>query len=240
MNLSTLSRACFSRVRATLPGLWANRSGLALIEFALAMPIVLTLGLYGIETANLALIHLKISQITLSLADNASRVGVVGSLSTQQLREVDMNDVLQAARYQGSGIGLTTNGRITISSLENQTGTQMIHWQRCLGLKSGTNFDSSYGTTTTTDGTDATSANDGTPAPTGMGDPGSKVMAPTASGVMFVEVNYQYQPVVGTWLMGTSNLHYIASFIVRDPRDFTQIYNPSPTATRSTCNLHTS
>lgn len=215
-----------------------DTSGLAMLEFGLAMPIVLTLGMYGIEYSNLALINLKISQITLNLADNASRVGVTGNLSTQQLREVDMNDVLQAARYQGTAIKLSSNARVTISSLENTSGTQRIHWQRCLGVKGGAGYDSSYGTTLTTDGTDSTPGTAGTAAPGGMGDAGSTVNAPAGSGVMFVEMNYYYTPIVGSWLSSPQKLHYIASFIVRDHRDFTQIYNPAPASTRSTCNLH--
>ena len=71
-----------------------------------------------------------------------------------------------------------------------------------------------------------------------MGDAGSQVNAPTNGGVMFVEINYDYKPVVGTWLFGAMRIHYIASFIVRDNRDFAQIYNPSPAATKSTCNLY--
>lgn len=223
-----------------------NESGVALLEFAFAFPAVFMAGLYGIEASNLALINLKVSQITLNLADNASRVGVAASLSTQQLREVDMNDVLQAARLQGASIGLTTNGRIIVSSLENvqqsydTAPVQRIHWQRCLGMKSGTGYDSSYGTTSAAAGTDGTQTNAGTAKPLGMGDSGALVNAPSGSGVMFVEVNYTYQPVIGNWLLGASRIHYTSSFIVRDRRVFTQIYNPSPTATRSTCNLYTS
>ena len=225
---------------SAMPGRLArDRSGLALLEFAFAMPLVLMIGLYGIETANMALVNMKISQIALNLADNASRVGLLNSVQIEQLREVDMNDVLQAARKQGASIGLTTNGRIIVSSLEkNSSGTQRIHWQRCIGQMSGTNYDSSYGTTITTAGTDTSSGNAGTAAPTGMGDPGSTVNAPTSGGVMFVEINYQYRPVVGNWLFGVSRIHYIASFIVRDNRDFSQIFNPSPASSRATCNLY--
>lgn len=222
----------------------ADRSGVAMLEFALSLPIVLGLGLYGIETANLALINLKVSQITLALADNASRVGITNSLSQQQLREVDINDALQAARLQGAGINLTTNGRIILSSLENVKQTydsaavQRIHWQRCIGQKSGAGYDSSYGTTTTTAGTDNTQATKGTDASTGMGDTGAKVIAPPNSAVMFVEVNYQYKPLVSYGIFGPARVHYIASFIVRDRRVFTQIFNPDPAATPSTCNLY--
>ena len=221
-----------------------DRSGLALLEFAFSLPLVLGIGSYGAEIANLALVNLRISQIALNLADNASRVGVTSTLTTQQLREVDVNDVMQAARYQGKSINLTTNGRIILSSLENvQQGydtapVQRIHWQRCLGLKSGSGYDSSYGTTTTSAGTTATSANAGTTTTTGMGDPGSMVTAPAGSAVMFVEINYLTKPLFGTWLTTPARIHYIASFIVRDRRDFAQLFNPNPQATPSKCNLY--
>jgi hypothetical protein len=38
------------------------------------------------------LLNLRLSQITLALADNASRVGVVVS-TPQQLREIDVDDI---------------------------------------------------------------------------------------------------------------------------------------------------
>lgn len=230
---------------ALLRRLARDTSGVAMLEFAFSLPIVLAIGLYGLEVANFAMVNLKVSQIALTLADNSSRVGAATSaLTVTQIREVDMNDVLQAARYQGKSLNLTTYGRITVSSLENVQQTydtapvQRIHWQRCLGLKSGTNYDSSYGTTTTTAGTDATSGNAGTTTTTGMGDAGSKVNAPSGSGLMFVEVNYDYQPLISTYFLGTRRMHYLASMIVRDNRTFTQIFNPSPTATKATCDVH--
>lgn len=218
-----------------------DRRGAAFIEFALGLPVLLMAGLYGLELTRYSLVNQKLSQIALNLADNASRVGLMSGQGTVQLREADLNDVLQAARFQGNSIGLTTNGRITLSSLENSGGTQKIHWQRCLGLQRGAGWDSSYGTTDPSDGTTTNAADAGTPAPSGMGDSGAMVNAPTNSGVMFVEINYQYTPLVGNgWIANTRKLHFIASFVVRDNRDFAQIYNPSPAATRSTCDRYTS
>lgn len=228
-------KSVITRLRA----LQADRSGLALTEFAIAFPIFLTFTLYGIELSRYAMTHLRLSQIALNLADHASRVGNNSSLTLQQMREVDANEVLEGARMQGQSLNLATNGRIILSSLENQSGTQMIHWQRCLGLKSSTGYNSNYGTTTATDGTDSTAANDGTPAPSGMGPTGAMVTAPTGTIIMFVEVNYEYVPTFG-FLWPQSKIQYIGSFFVRDQRDFTQIYNPSPTATRKTCNLYSS
>jgi hypothetical protein len=167
-------------------------------------------------------------------------------LAATQLRETDINEVFAGVRLQGNGVQLTTHGRVTLSSLENirqtydNTAVQRIHWQRCIGLKSGAGYDSNYGTTTTTAGTDATLANAGVTASTGMGDNGYKVNAPASSGVMFVEVNYQYQPMFTTMFVTNRLIHYTASFVVRDRRDYSQLYNPSPAATRMTCNLYTS
>lgn len=218
-----------------------DESGVALLEFAFALPLVLAVGLYGIETANLALANLRVSQIALNLADNASRVGSMQSNNTSQLREIDMNDVLTAARLQGEAWDLTTRGRIIVSSLEEKSGKQVIHWQRCIGTQNGTDYVSHYGTTSTTAGTDTTSANAGTIVTGGMGPTAGMVTAPPNSGVMFVEINYLYKPVVSSaWLPGgTARIHYIASFVVRDKRVFDQIYNPSPAATRYTCNRYT-
>ena len=205
------------------------------MEFALAFPILLTAGLTAVDVTNMAVVHMKVSQIALNLADNMSRMGTNNSLSSQQVREIDVNDAFEAVRDQGQGIRLVNNGRVILSSLENASGTQRIHWQRCIGLKSGTGYDSSYGTTAATDGIDATTANQGPTASSGMGDSGSEVTAPLGSGVMFVEVNYLHTPYF-RFVFGQTRIHYIASFIVRDTRDFRQIYNPNPAATRATCN----
>lgn len=233
------------RLRRAIRALRRDQGGLALLEFALAFPLVLLVGGYGVELCNLALTNLRVSQIALNLADNASRVGLSSTLTTTQLRESDVNDVLEAARLEGSGINLTTYGRITLSSLENiqqsydTAAVQRIHWQRCVGLMSGTGYDSSYGTTSSTAGTAATASYAGTIAANGMGDTNYMVTAPQGAGLMFVEINYKYQNLFGNLFVGARTIHYIASFIVRDKRDYSMIYNPTPTATRSTCNLYT-
>ena len=220
------------------------------MEFAFTLPIVLALGGYGIECSFLALSNLRVSQFALTLADNASRVGLAGNAGVTSLREADINDVFQGTRLESQSVNLAANGRVTLTSLENVAQTysdhaaennpvQRIHWQRCLGVKSGAGFDSVYptsGTLTTTSGTDTTYANRGVDV-SGVGSP--VVTAPANGGVMFVEVNYQYKPAFA--MFGSPQIiHYAASFIVRDNRDFTHISNPSPTATPATCNLHNS
>lgn len=231
----------------------ADRSGAALLEFALGLPLLLIAGLWAAELTNYAITNQRLSQIALALADNASRVGLFNGTGTTLLREVDMNDVLLAAKQQGAPFNLTMNGRITLSSLENSGGVQRIHWQRCIGAMRGATYDSHYGKTVQADGTtydpsagvntassgDNSAQHPGTLAPNGMGETGAQVNAPADSGVMFVEINYLYTPLVGNgWFTGTKTLRYVASFVVRDNRDYGQIYNPSPTSNRATCDLY--
>lgn len=240
------------RMPALLHRLAKDRSGASLLEFALGLPVVLTGGLWAAELTNYALTNQRLSQIALALADNSSRVGLFNGTGTTQLREVDLNDVLLAAKQQGGPFSLTANGRITLSSLENSGGTQRIHWQRCLGAKTGPAFDSHYGKTVQSDGVtydptagvntaltgDNSASHPGTLAPNGMGESGAQVNAPTDSGVMFVEINYLYTPIVGNgWFTSPKMLRYVASFVVRDNRDYGQVYNPSPAAARATCDL---
>ncbi len=205
--------------------------GVAAIEFALSLGAVVTLGVYGTEMSNLALAHLKVSQVALGLADNISRVGIKSALAQQQLREADINDALVGAQVQGQSWKLGTQGRVTVSSIQvNGQGGQWIKWQRCLGVKAGNGWDSSYGAEDL--------GNTGTGFK-GMGPAGEEVTAPPDSSVIFVEVNYDYKPVINFGLNTARKLTYLASLVVRANRDLDKVYNPSPTATKMSCDRHT-
>ncbi|MBW8744309.1 MAG: hypothetical protein JF628_08180 [Sphingomonas sp.] len=229
--------------------LWPDADGLAMTEFALGAPLLMVLGAYGVEVANLAITNMRISQYALQIADNASRIGVNNGLASFQVAETDINDVMQGLRMFGAGSKLTQFGRVTLSSLENvkqnwdAAAVQRIHWQRCIGVRGKnadgtveTGYDSSYGTTSTAAGTVADAAHQGTDKPAGIGDAASLVNAPANSGVMFVEINYEYQPLFGTLFVNKTKLHYVASAIIRDKRDFSQIMVNSGVA--ATCNLY--
>ena len=208
-------------------------SGVAMIEFAYALPLLLVLGGYGIETSNMATVNQKVSQAALALADNMSRVGAQSALSTVQIRESDINDSFIGLTRQTGGLDITSNGRIILSSPEpNASGGQQIHWQRCIGTKSVT---SSYGP----QGTGAT----GTSFP-GMGSASARITAPPGTAVMFVEIVYDYRALFGTMFMPARTIRYEASFVVRDDRDLVGptggdgVYNPG-TAPQHLCNAFT-
>lgn len=91
-----------------------NRSGVAMIEFALGAPIALLAGLWGTETANLALTHMKVNQLASQIADNASRISDQSALQSHRVYEGDINDVFYGAQLQSGKLNLFRNGRVII------------------------------------------------------------------------------------------------------------------------------
>lgn len=200
-----------------------NRA-VVMIEMAFTIPLLILIGFAGLEIASLTLANTRISNIALSAADNASRIAFGSNLSQPQIRELDINEVFTGVNEQSGDLDFKKNGRIILSSLErNSSGGQWIHWQRCYGDLAAA---SSYGV----QGAGAT----GTSFP-GMGPTGKEVTAASGTAIMFVEVTYQYQPLLyGKWL-GPKTIHTSAAFNIRESRDLSQVYNPSPQAAVSTC-----
>ncbi|MBA4768402.1 MAG: pilus assembly protein [Porphyrobacter sp.] len=210
-------------IRQSLRNLKQDVSGLAMVEFAFAAPLVLGMGMLGTDTAALVIAHLQVSQVAMQLADNASRVGDDSSLVARRVFESDIIDTLLGAEKLGENIGIYQQGRVIISSLQrNAQGGQWIAWQRCRGAK---NYNSSFGV----EGAGAT----GTSFP-GMGVPGRYITASEGTAVMFVEVAYDYRSITPMNLFNNQQIVYTAAYNVRDNRDLSQIYPGGPVARCST------
>jgi Flp pilus assembly protein TadG len=227
MTLQAIARPRPSRRR--LRSLWRARDAIMVTEFAYSLPVLMMLAFGSIELANLAITNMRVSQIAMTVADNLSRAKQSVNLALPQLREVDINDALLGARIQGgSSLNILTKGRIVVSSLQQDSNAkQKIFWQRCKGvLVKGSN----YGAEGATEGVTA--------GFTGMGAGANKVQAAPGSAIIFAEVTYDYEPLVGNWVFGTFQIRREAAFYVRDERDLTQVYNPAPAATVSACNVY--
>ncbi|EAQ30235.1 hypothetical protein NAP1_05645 [Erythrobacter sp. NAP1] len=217
--------------------LWKDNSAVAMVEFAFTAPLVLGLGMMGTETAYFTITHMQVSQIAMQVADNASRVGENDVLVARKVFEDDINGTLVGAEKLGARYSIYENGRIIISSLQdnelndgNSPNGQTIRWQRCRGAKV---IDSQYGE-------EGVGADDNSfPGMGGGPRRNEKIKAESGTAVIFVEVYYTYESVTPFEMFDGTELEYTAAFNVRDKRDISQIYNreddPAPVAR---CNVY--
>ncbi|ASJ89480.1 hypothetical protein [Porphyrobacter sp. CACIAM 03H1] len=186
-----------------------DSEGLALTEFAFALPLLLILLSFGIELANFVFATKRIGDLAVLVADNASRMGTRSAgLSIHQISEAEINDVFIGAELQANMGDLAENGRIILSSLQrNAQGGQWIAWQRCFGQNP---VGSAYGV----EGDGAS----GTGFP-GMGPAGNQVQAAAGTAVMVVEIYYNYEPVIPIMSIPPQPISEMAVFNVRESRD---------------------
>lgn len=221
-----------------LTSLRRDRRGLALVEFAITLPVILLLGYGGIEMVNFIVANMRVSQIAMTVADNAARVRT-------SIDEADIDDIMIGAKKIGESIGFAANGRIILSDLEQRTNTtgtgstgvvtaanpngyrQWIRWQRCAGAL---NVTSSYGFPLNASGAAVTNLDDTTNADhgavetrsiiDGMGPTGNQIAAYTGTALMVVEVVYTYQPIVPIDFFGTKTIRRVQAFNVRQRTAF--------------------
>jgi hypothetical protein len=230
------------RIGQLLRRLCGELSGTAITEFALSLPLLLTAGLYGAETANLALINMKVSQLAIHIADNGSRIGDTSMIVNKKIFESDVNDLLAGSNLQGGGaLRFYEHGRAILSSVEvfdstiscahggcpsgpKPDGTIFIHWQRCKGKKV---WASHYGAENDT-------------INSGIGPSGQEVKPDPGNAVVFVEVAYDYQPLVSSRFFGPTTITAISSFTVRENVDLggLQQRNPFAPDTPARCNVY--
>ena len=211
-NCRTISKK--RSLRQLAGDLRKDTSGLALIEFAFVAPFLLTVGLTGMETANLAVSHLQVSQVAMLAADNASRV-------RSSIDEADIREIFAGVALTGTSIDFSPNARVILSNLEHngKAGSdegQWIRWQRCYG---GKVYDSTYGA-------EGETSEDSPPSGSGLtynaaleggiGSATKKMAATTAAGVNFAEVVYDYKPLVSDRFFGDIEIRYESAFVARE------------------------
>ncbi|MDA9918542.1 pilus assembly protein [Erythrobacter sp.] len=211
--MKTLNKNTLAKDLAT------DNEGLALTEFAFLLPILLTLVFGGLEIANYGLAHLRVSQIAMTVADNAGRVQT-------SIDEVDIYEVFEGAETVGDPIDFDANGRLVLSSLEDNghddgRAGQMINWQRCMG---DLTISPAYGVEG--DGRNNDSLEDG------LGPSGKQIQAGEETAVMFVEATYDYQPLVDIGFIKGTEIRYESAFNVRERANQT-ITNTQSLAERS-------
>lgn len=216
------------RLSTTLQGarrLGGDRSGVAAIEFALSLLVLLPVALTGIEVANLAITTLRLNQLAMMVSDNVARYR--GGID-----EAQVDEVMTGVAFAGRAINFGQQGRVIVSTVESngQTGAQAgykITWQRCFGAK---NVASSYGL----EGAGATDSS----MAAGIGPATNKVKPVDNSALIFAELRYTYRPIVGAGFMAPKELSSLQSFTVRDRSSQTLTNSMNMTdAQRRLCDL---
>jgi Flp pilus assembly protein TadG len=179
-----------------------------MLEFAFVLPVVLLMSLTGAELTNYITVKMRMSQLALSIADNAARMGNGSQLAAKTITEADINDVFAGAQTTSGTLDLQAKGRVILSSLQPDAanaGRYKITWQRCYGQQTRA---STFG-----------KAGDGNL--TGMGPAGRQITAQPDNATMFVELYYVYKPLLKSAWAPTTTLVETASMAVRDRRDLT-------------------
>lgn len=187
-----------------------NCSGMAVVEFALCLPVVVSIAMAGGELTNYTITKMRMSQIALQVADNASRIGSGSLLSAKQISEAQINDLLTGAGLQSRALDLYGNGRVIIYSLEpvanpNTTNKFKIRWKRCQGTK--TTYTGSY--------------NQGDTNLAGFVSGAQTITAPVGGAVMVVQLSYNYRPLISQSFAPSTEVIEFGAMTVRDNRDMT-------------------
>ncbi len=187
-------------IRTSLHRLKRDRRGLAAVEFALAMPMMIAITMAGTEAANMAYTSQKLADLATQTADNISRYRI-------GISETQITDTLEGMKTMTDNIDFRNNGRIIVSSLQpvldgsGNVVNQQIRWQRCAGAKVA---NSSYGV-----GGALVGAN-------GMGPANRQISASVDTEIIFVEISYTYRPLISSSFLGTPNMQALSSMVVRD------------------------
>jgi hypothetical protein len=189
-----------------------DRRGVALIEFALSLPVLMVLILVGLEVTNFILSQHQVRAIAAMTADNASRLRT-------QMNEAYVNQLFVGVQKAGSGIDFEEKGRVVLSSVQNNTAGngQWIRWQRCFGDLA---YVSKYG------------AEGKGQSDTSLPDVNG-LAAQAGSAMMYAEVEYQYEPLIPSSFLANRMIEHEVAFVVRQRTDFSIAATPGQTA--STC-----
>ena len=100
--------------------------GNVVVEFALALPVLLMMLLASAELGRFVLLNQKIDRVAITMSDLVAR--------TETINETELDDIFNAAAHVAEPFDLGSSGRVIISSVTNADGEgARIAWQRSGG-----------------------------------------------------------------------------------------------------------
>lgn len=187
--------------RSRLRRFAGGEHGLAAIEFALVVPVMVLLVLGCFEVPRYVLIYQKMARASAGVADLVAQ-------ADEPLLKNQLDDIFIAGRTMMEPYDLAANGRMIVSSINNPGGAGVtITWQR------------PSGTVTTASKLGGAGANPSGAMPAGL-PPGSN------EEVLAAEVYFNYVPIFQTLIYSGKQL-YIISYT--RPRNH-NLTTPPPTS----------
>lgn len=162
--------------------------GIAAVEFALILPLLLGLYLGAIETATLYTVDHKVATVASTVADLVSR-------EKAEIKESTLDNYFEAAAsimqpYSTTGLVQT----VSLLSIDAD-GVATVSWSAASGAEEGREVDSVYPL-------DATAK--------------INILAREASGWLVVsEIEYPHQPIVGLVITDTIDIRHVEYFLPR-------------------------
>jgi Flp pilus assembly protein TadG len=163
----------------------ADREGIALVEFAAVLPVLVLMLFGGFETTRYILLQLKLDRTATSIADLVSQLDGVS--------EANLTDIYEAGEDIMSPFDIATQGRIVVSNVYRpDSDPAVVQWQRM-----------------TTGGLASTSQlgdeDDEASLPNGL-------TLSVGEDVIVAETFYQYSPALVDWFFDSAVLYQIAFY----------------------------
>lgn len=100
--------------------------GNVVVEFALALPVLLMMLLASAELGRFVLLNQKIDRVAITMSDLVARA--------ETINETELDDIFNAATHVAEPFDLGSSGRVIISSVINADGEgATVAWQRSGG-----------------------------------------------------------------------------------------------------------
>jgi hypothetical protein len=114
--------ALFNKIRR----LFGDRKGIATVEFAIALPVLVLMILGGVEIARYILLQQKLNGIAVTMADLVAQ--------SETLSSDELDTLFTAVDYVARPFQLGTDGVVVVSSIGATNGNPVqIYWQQSGG-----------------------------------------------------------------------------------------------------------
>jgi Flp pilus assembly protein TadG len=188
MNERRMNRLSMKTLRRFAKG----QHGLAAVEFALVLPLVLLLLLGCFEVPRFVLIYQRIARTAHSVSDLVAQ-------ADEPITTAQMQDIFKAGKVIMSPYDVIADGRIYVSSINNPGGAGVkLTWQTDNGGAVGTA--SKLGTPPT---------NPATPPPAPQNLPAA-ITPLSNEEVLVAEVYYNYKPIFTNLIYSGTQLYVVA------------------------------